>query len=80
MTPGMTRATQIGGTHYASKTIQPWDVLESWQSPEAFIGFLEGNALKYLSRWRQKGGVQDLAKCQHYLAKLIEVASQQEQA
>lgn len=64
---------QVGGDHYASKTVQPWDAMESWMTPEAFSGYLLGNCIKYLSRYREKNGTQDLKKCEHYLAKLIEV-------
>jgi hypothetical protein len=64
---------QIGGDHYASKAVQPWDVMESWMSTEAFSGFLLGNCIKYLSRYRDKNGVEDLEKCNHYLGKLIEI-------
>ena len=64
---------QVGGDHYASKTVQPWDAMESWMSKEAFAGYLHGNCLKYLARYREKNGVQDLEKCKHYLAKLIEI-------
>lgn len=64
---------QVGGDHYASKAVQPWDAMEAWMSPEAFSGYLQGNCIKYLSRYREKNGTQDLQKCQHYLAKLIEV-------
>jgi hypothetical protein len=64
---------QVGGDHYASKSVQPWEAMESWMSPEAFAGYLQGNCIKYLSRYRDKNGTQDLKKCQHYLAKLIEV-------
>ncbi len=64
---------QVGGDHYASKSVQPWQAMESWMSPEAFSGYLQGNCIKYLSRYRDKNGTQDLKKCQHYLAKLIEV-------
>ena len=64
---------QVGGDHYASKTVQPWEAMESWMSHEAFAGYLLGNCLKYLARYRDKNGTQDLEKCQHYLAKLIEV-------
>jgi hypothetical protein len=64
---------QVGGDHYASKTVQPWDAMESWMSHEAFAGYLLGNCLKYLARYRDKNGTQDLEKCQHYLAKLIEI-------
>jgi hypothetical protein len=60
--------TQIAGEHYKSKTIQPWDYIISNN-----LGYMEGNIVKYVSRWRDKGGVEDLKKAQHYLAKLIEV-------
>lgn len=64
---------QVGGNHYASKTIQPWDAMESWMTKEAFAGYLHGNCIKYLARYLDKNGTQDLQKCQHYLAKLIEI-------
>ena len=59
---------QHGGDHYKTKAIQPWDFIVSNN-----IGFLEGNAIKYLCRWRDKGGIQDLEKARHYIDKLIEV-------
>jgi hypothetical protein len=59
---------QPGGDHYMKKAIQPWDFISSND-----IGFLEGNVIKYVSRWKDKGGVQDLEKAKHYLEKLIEV-------
>lgn len=37
------------------------------------IPFMEGNIIRYVSRWRDKGGVQDLQKARHFLDKLIEV-------
>lgn len=58
---------QCGGTHYRDKAIQPWDYITAND-----IGYLEGNVIKYVSRWKDKGGVEDLRKAQHYLAKLIE--------
>jgi len=59
---------QVGGAHYAVKTIQPWDYIIAND-----LGYLEGNIVKYVSRWKDKGGVEDLKKAQHYLQKLIEV-------
>ena len=53
--------------------IQPWDVMQSLMSHEAFAGYLRGCALKYLARYQLKDGVEDLRKCRHYLDKLIEV-------
>jgi hypothetical protein len=64
---------QVGGDHYRIMEIQPWDAMEAWMSPEAFAGFLHGNAIKYLARANKKGGVEDLKKAIHYIDKLIEV-------
>lgn len=61
---------QVGGTHYKGKSIEPWDYIVANN-----IGFLDGTAIKYLTRWREKGGVEDLKKAQHYIQKLIEVTS-----
>jgi len=38
--------TQVGGTHYASKAIQPQDAMEAWMTRAEFAGFLRGNAIK----------------------------------
>ncbi len=66
--PVSANATQQGGDHYKSKAIQPWDFIASNN-----LGFLEGNIVKYVTRWKDKGGVDDLRKAQHYLQKLIEL-------
>lgn len=58
---------QVGGTHYKSKAIQPWDYIIANN-----IGYMEGNIIKYVSRYKEKGGVADLHKARHYLDKLIE--------
>jgi hypothetical protein len=60
-------AKQIQGSHYQT-LIQPWDAIIAWE-----LGFLDGCAVKYLSRWRKKGGVDDLRKAVHFIEKLIEV-------
>jgi hypothetical protein len=62
---------QVGGDHYMDRAIQPWDYIISND-----LGFLEGNIIKYVTRWKDKGGVDDLRKAQHYLAKLIETQEQ----
>ena len=64
--------TQIGGTHYTTKKVQPWHAMEAWMTQDQFAGFLRGNAIKYLARCDDKGGVEDLKKARHYLDKLIE--------
>ena len=67
------RDIQVGGDHYSSKAVQPWDAMESWMSREEFSGFLRGNVIKYVSRYQDKGGLEDLKKANHYLSKLIEI-------
>ena len=59
---------QVGGRHYVEKAIQPWDYIIANN-----MGYLEGNIIKYVSRYKEKGGVEDLIKAAHYLDKLIEV-------
>lgn len=69
-------ATQIGGNHYASKAIQPWDAMQTWMSREEFAGYLRGNVIKYMARCNDKGGIEDVQKARHYIDKLIEVLEQ----
>jgi hypothetical protein len=58
---------QEGGNHYKDMAIQPVEfILKNG------LGFCEGNVVKYVSRWRAKGGVEDLRKARHYLDLLIE--------
>lgn len=65
---GGANARQEGGEHYKAHQYETWDVILDWN-----LGYLDGNAVKYLSRWRLKGGIQDLKKARHYIDKLIEV-------
>ena len=65
----------IRPSHYWSQNpdvppIQMWDYALSQN-----LGFFEGNIIKYVSRWRNKGGVQDLQKALTYLQRLIESQS-----
>ena len=66
MTPQDANAVQVGGDHYRTE-IQPWDFIVAND-----LGYLEGNIIKYVSRYKKKGGMADLLKAQHYLQKLIE--------
>lgn len=66
------RSAQIGGDHYARHEIQPWDALKCWlDGMEPFAAYMTGNAIKYLARWHNKGGVEDLKKARHYIDALI---------
>ena len=64
---------QVGGAHYTSKLIQPWEAMEAWMTEDQFKGFLKGNVIKYLARCDDKGGKIDLEKAKHYLDKLIDM-------
>lgn len=69
---------QVAGEHYVKNELQPWDVMENWFSAEEFAGFLRGNVIKYVARYRDKDGVRDLSKAAHYLERLIELEGDQE--
>ena len=69
----MSDKRQVGGDHYLSMNVGPWDVIDTWDINYQ-VGFYRGNALKYILRAGRKGDtVQDLQKAQHYIEKLIEV-------
>lgn len=58
---------QVGGRHYKATTYEHWD----WTLAVG-AGYLEGQATKYVVRWRRKNGAEDLRKALHYLNKLDE--------
>lgn len=59
--------TQVGGNHYKSKKIQPIDYIA-----ENNLGYLEGNVIKYITRYKDKNGLEDLKKAKWYIEYLIE--------
>jgi hypothetical protein len=62
---------QVAGEHYKALPIQPVEYVYRND-----IGFFEGNVIKYVTRWRDKGGIADLEKAKHYIEMLIEFESQ----
>lgn len=58
---------QVGGDHYKQFKIQPAEFCYINNIP-----YLEATAIKYLCRWRSKGGIQDLQKAKHFIDLLIE--------
>lgn len=67
---------QVAGDHYKKYgNLQPWDVVIEWK-----MGYLDGTALKYLARWKDKGGIDDLKKAIHFIEKQIEVAESKQAA
>lgn len=65
--------TQIGGDHYKSMRIQPLEFIMANK-----LAYCEANVVKYISRWRNKNGVEDLRKAKHYIDLLIQEATQDE--
>lgn len=61
---------QVGGDHYKKLKIQPIEFIHANSIP-----FIEGNIIKYITRWREKNGVKDLEKVKHYVDLLIELES-----
>lgn len=61
---------QVGGSHYKDMAIQPVEYIH-----RNGLGFIEGCVVKYVTRWRAKGGVEDLKKARHFLDLLIEMES-----
>lgn len=57
---------QVGGTHYKS-TYQHWTLVSL-----TGMGYFEGCSTKYVARYKQKNGLEDLRKARHYLQKLRE--------
>lgn len=61
-------SVQVAGTHYKGLSIQPVQYIHA-----NGIGYFEGNVIKYVTRWRAKGGIADLEKAKHYIDMLIEL-------
>ena len=59
---------QVDGDHYKKLKIQPVEYIHANSIP-----FIEGSVIKYVTRWRDKGGVKDLEKARHFLDLLIEL-------
>ncbi len=60
--------------YYANKQIEVIDYIKDTLTEEEYIGFCIGNVIKYISRWRKKGGVNDLKKALYYLNSAIKVS------
>jgi hypothetical protein len=60
--------TQVGGGHYKKLPIQPVEYCH-----KNGMGYCESNVIKYISRWKDKGGKQDLEKVKHYVDLLIQL-------
>jgi hypothetical protein len=57
---------QVGGGHYKSRPIQPIEYIHA-----NGLNYSEGAIVKYITRWRDKNGFEDLEKIKHYVDLLI---------
>lgn len=65
---------QVGGAHYKQFPIQPIEYIH-----KNGLNYLEGNIIKYATRWRHKNGIEDLKKIKHYVDLIIEMEGLQEE-
>ena len=61
-------------SHYTQGSIECIDAIEASMTKEEACGYLKGCVMKYVWRYRHKGGVEDLEKARWYLDRLIEKA------
>ena len=59
--------------HYTQGDIETWDFII-----DKNLDFLSGNIIKYVVRYKYKGGIKDLQKAKKYIEKLIERESANE--
>lgn len=60
---------QVGGSHYRIGGEQHWDRMWRLYGPGYFVGCIT----KYVERYQNKNGIQDLEKAKHFIEKLIEL-------
>jgi len=64
---GKSKEKVVHPNHY-NRGIEMWDYAHSHN-----LDFFEGNIVKYVTRWKDKNGIEDLKKAKQYLDKLIEL-------
>jgi hypothetical protein len=55
------QSKQIGGNHYKTFRIQPYEFISKND-----LSFFQGNVIKYVCRYKNKNGIEDLEKIKHY--------------
>ena len=60
-------------SHYCKGGIECIDAIRASMSKKEFAGYCKGNCLKYIWRYKDKGGIEDLRKAAVYLNWLIEI-------
>jgi hypothetical protein len=62
----------INPSHYKDNGIECIEYIKERLPNDAFLGYLNGNVIKYTHRWKDKNGIEDLRKARWYLDRLIE--------
>jgi len=65
---GNAMTKQVGGNHYSKLAIQPVEYINANK-----LTYLQGNVIKYVTRYKDKNGLEDLQKAKHYIELLIEL-------
>jgi hypothetical protein len=68
----------INPAHYQKGGVECIEAIEASMSKEAFKGFLKGNCIKYIYRYENKNGAEDLRKAEWYLLRLIALREDEE--
>ncbi len=58
--------------HYTNGNIETIDYIQDTLTSDEFRGYIKGNVLKYVSRERYKGGLEDIRKAIWYLNRYVE--------
>jgi hypothetical protein len=72
VTKGLKEPDSINPSHYKGNGIECIDYMKERLDIFAFLGYLNGNVIKYMHRWEYKNGIEDLRKARWYLDRLIE--------
>ena len=65
--------SQVGGSHYKDMAFQPIELITTLR-----CSFVQGCIIKYISRYKNKNGAQDIKKCIHYAQLAIELGDKAE--
>ena len=65
-------------SHYTQGGIECIEAIRASMTADGFCDYCKGNIIKYIWRWRDKGGVEDLRKASVYLNWLINAAEGKE--
>lgn len=63
-------------SHYTAGKKEVIELIYESMTHEQFVGYIQGNVLKYMMRYRLKNGIEDLRKAIWYLEYLVKKESE----